>query len=76
MTATTPSEVGISRFLTLEQASELSTLSVQTLRRAIQRQRLRAFRPSGRRVLIAVEDLSAWIRGSDNAQREPEGTTD
>ena len=52
------------RFVSLEQAAEHSTLSIQTLRRAIRRKELRAYRPSGRRVLIDVLELDMWIHGA------------
>ena len=76
MTETTQQDIATRRFVSLEQASEFSTLSIPTLRRAIRSKRLRAFRPSGRRVLIVLEDLTEWIRGRGSHQREPEGGTD
>jgi excisionase family DNA binding protein len=51
------------RFLTLEEAAEYSTLSIQTLRRAIRRQQLKAFKPA-RRVLIDPAELDRWVRSA------------
>jgi excisionase family DNA binding protein len=51
------------RFLTLEKASMRSGLSNSTLRREIRRGRLQAYRPAGRRVLIAVAELDQFITG-------------
>jgi excisionase family DNA binding protein len=49
------------RYLTLAEAAEYSTLSIQTLRRAIRRQQLKAFKPA-RRVLIDPAELDRWVR--------------
>jgi excisionase family DNA binding protein len=49
------------RYLSLEEAAEYSTLSIQTLRRAIRRKQLQAFKPA-RRVLIDPAELDRWVR--------------
>ena len=51
------------RYLSLEEAAEYSTLSIQTLRRAIRRKQLKAFKPA-RRVLIDPAELDRWVRGA------------
>ena len=52
------------RFLSYSEASEYCGVSAQTLRRAVDDGRLRAYRPAGRTVLFAVRDLDRFIRGT------------
>jgi excisionase family DNA binding protein len=57
VTETTPT----GRYLSLEEAAEYSTLSISTLRRMLLQKKLRAYKPSGRRVLIDKAELDEWI---------------
>jgi excisionase family DNA binding protein len=66
MTDTTQTvQTGITarRCLTLEEASEYTTASIQTIRRAIKRKLLRAYKP-GRRVMLHPDELDRWLRES------------
>lgn len=62
MTESQPQQSAIEtrRYLTLAEAAEYSTLSIQTLRRAIRRHQLKAFKPA-RRVLIDPAELDRWV---------------
>jgi excisionase family DNA binding protein len=59
----------VNRYLSLNEAAEYSTLSVQTLRRKLRERKLKAYRPSGRRVLIDVQDLDQWIHSAVIGER-------
>ena len=62
--------MSIDRYLTIEQAVEIVPLSPITLRRAIRRGDLVAFRV-GRRVLVRPEDLHAWVESRRVAPESP-----
>jgi excisionase family DNA binding protein len=52
------------RFLNLELAARRSGLSQSSLRRAIEKGRLESYRPTGRRVLVEVTALDAFVKGA------------
>jgi excisionase family DNA binding protein len=54
------------RFISLKQASHITEFSTRTLRRAIARKTLRAYR-LGRCIRIEVSELERWIRADGNA---------
>lgn len=61
------------KYLTLQDASTVTGLSVGSLRRAIADNRLKRYQPSGIRVvLVAAEDLEAFIRGNNQPKGEGE----
>jgi excisionase family DNA binding protein len=51
----------LNRYLSLNDAATYSTLSLPTLRRMVRERKLRAYHPSGRRVLIDRVELDEWI---------------
>lgn len=57
-------------FLSLAAATARTTLSRETLKRAVKAGRLRVFRPTPRRVLVALADLDAFARGEAAVARE------
>jgi len=66
MTTPPTSTAPVRRFLTLAEASEITRLSVRTLRRAIAANALRAHHV-GRLVRLEDADLYGWLAG----QRDP-----
>jgi excisionase family DNA binding protein len=50
------------RWLTIQEAAEHSRLSPDSLRRLIQRGKLRASRPSARRLVVALSDLDDYLQ--------------
>ena len=50
------------RYLTVEEVAELARCHHNTVRRAIDRGRITAFRPAGR-ILVREPDARAWIEG-------------
>lgn len=60
--------MGDREYLTVRQAAEYSTLSQPHLRRDIAAGRLRV-RRIGRRVIVAVSDLDAYLAGKPNEVR-------
>ena len=51
-------------YLSLVEAARYTTLSVGTIRRLVREQKLRVYRPSGRRVLIDRAELDAFVWAS------------
>jgi excisionase family DNA binding protein len=50
------------RYLTVEEVADLARCHHNTVRRAIDRGRIMAFRPAGR-ILVREADARAWIEG-------------
>jgi excisionase family DNA binding protein len=64
------------RFLSYVQASEYTSVSMASLRRAVQRRELRVYRPSVGRVLFDVRELDAWVHAHPDADSDLQEITD
>jgi excisionase family DNA binding protein len=60
------------RYLTVEEVAELARCHHNTVRRAIDRRRITAFRPAGR-ILVREADARAWIEGEPSPVATTEG---
>lgn len=57
--------------LTLSQAADRTPFSVKTLRRAIKAGRLLHSRPTGKTILISLDDLHAWLSSGGSTKPMP-----
>jgi len=60
------------RYLTVDEVAELARCHHNTVRRAIDRGRLTAFRPAGR-ILVREPDARTWIEGGPRPVAPAEG---
>jgi excisionase family DNA binding protein len=57
-----------SEYLTVAEAAQLARVSITSIRRMIDAGRLKAYRPTDNRIIIARRDLIAIIEGTSDPQ--------